>query len=153
DHELGRRARHEQLRAARLRAHFVEIAAHAIAGANGFARDGLVARDVGFGIAAEIEIDAAALDALDHTRDQFAHAILVRLDDLCAFRLAHALHDHLLGGLCGDTAEFGILDLFFDEFADLDVRACFDGVHHSDLPVRRFHHDVVGNDLPAAEGF
>jgi hypothetical protein len=52
-------------------------------------------------------IDVAALDALDHAGDQFADAILPGVDDLRALGLAHALHDHLLGGLRGDAPEVG----------------------------------------------
>ena len=61
--------------------------------------------DEGFGVAAEVDVDAAALDALDDAGHQLADAILVRVDDLRALGLAHPLHDDLLGGLRGDAAE------------------------------------------------
>jgi hypothetical protein len=107
DHEFRRGAADEQLRAARLGAHVVEVAADAVAGAQHVARDALVLRDEGFGVAAEVDVDVAALGALDHARDELAHAVLPGIDDLRAFGFAHALHDHLLGGLRGDAAEIG----------------------------------------------
>ena len=152
DHEFRRGARDEQLRAADLRAHLVQVAAQAVAGAHRLARNRLVARNEGLGIAAQVEVDVAALDALDDAGDQLADAILVGLDHLRALGFAHALHDDLLGGLRGDAAELGVLDLFLDVFADLGVGALVDRVHQADLPVRRLHLDVVGDDFPAAEG-
>src|SRR5690348_8842959 len=74
-HEFRRGARHEQLRATRLGTHLKQVAAHAVAHAHRFARDRLVARDEGFGVAAEVEVAVAALDTLGDTVDQFAHAL------------------------------------------------------------------------------
>jgi len=125
----------------------------AIAHAHHFARNGLVARNEGLGLAAEVEIDVAALDALGHAVDQFAHAILEGIDHLRALGLADALHDHLLGGLRGDAPEFGVLDLLLDVFADLRTGALVLGIHQAQLPVGRFHLAVVGDHFPAAEGF
>jgi hypothetical protein len=53
--------------------------------------------------------------------------------------------------LRGDAAELRVLDLLFDVIADFDAFDFVDRVHHADLPVRRFHHDVIGNDFHAAE--
>src|SRR6185437_16735010 len=122
-HEFRRCTRHEQLRAARLGANFDQETAHAVTHAHHFARNGLVARNERLSLAAEIEVDVAALDALGHAIDQFAHAILERIDHLLALGLADALHDHLLGGLRGDAPEFGILDRLFDVLAHLCTRA------------------------------
>src|SRR6185436_20616850 len=79
DHEFRRSARHEQLRTALLGAHLVQITAHAIASAHRFARDCAIARNIGFGIAAEIQVHAATLDTLDDAGYEFADAILVSL--------------------------------------------------------------------------
>src|SRR5690606_40788512 len=119
-HEFGRGAADEQLRAAGLAAHVVQIAADAVAGPHDVARDRLVRGDEGFGVAAEVDEDVAALDALHHAGDQLADAVLPGVHDLLALGLAHALHDHLLGGLGGDAAEIDVLDLFLDVVADLD---------------------------------
>ena len=118
-HEFRRGARDEQLRAAQFGAHFVRIAAQAIAGAP--VRAGSVRRAArSLGVAAEIEKDVAALDALDDAGDQLADAILVRIDDLRALGFAHALHDDLLGGLRGDAAESGFSIGSSMKSADID---------------------------------
>ena len=131
-HQFGRGARDEELRSAQLGFHFVEIAAQAIAGAHRFARNRAIARHERLGVAAEIEKDVAALDALDDAGDELADAILVRIDHLRALGFAHALHDDLLGGLRRDAAEFGILDLLLDETADVDAGLLVDRVHQAD---------------------
>ena len=118
-HEFRGGAADEQLRAARLGAHVEQVAADAVAGAQHVARDALVLRDEGLGVAAQVDVDVAALDALDDAGDQLADAVLPGVDDLRALGFAHALHDHLLGGLRGDAAELGVLDLLFDVVADL----------------------------------
>src|SRR5581483_2271201 len=152
-HEFRRGARDEQLRPAHFRTHLEQIAAHAVAYANGFARNGLVARDEAFRVAAEIDVEIAALDALDHAGHQLADAILEGIHHLRALGLADALHDHLLGRLRGDAAEFRILDLLLDELADLRAGALVLGVHLAQLEIRRFHLAVVGDHFPAAESF
>src|SRR4029079_11601077 len=74
DHEFRRGARDEQLRTALLGADLVQGATDAVAGTARSARDRAVTRHVRFGVAAEVEIQAAALDALDYAGDQFADA-------------------------------------------------------------------------------
>src|SRR5690606_9715221 len=152
DHELRRGAADEQLRAARFAAHVVQVAADAVARTHDVARDRLVLRDEAFGVAAEVDVDVAALHALDHAGHQFADAVLPRVDHLLALGLAHALHDHLLGGLGGDAAELDVLDLLLDVVADLDALDLVARVHEPDLAVGRLHHRVVGHHFPAAEG-
>ena len=151
DHEFWCRPRDEKLRPARFRTHFVEIAAHTVTGAHGFARNRLVSRDVGFSIATEIDIQVAAFDALDDAGDQLADAIGVSFDDLRALGFPHSLHDDLLGRLCGDATKFGILDLLLDVFTDLAARFDVDSVHQANLPIRRFHDDIIGDHFPATE--
>src|SRR5690606_34984741 len=120
-HEFRRCAADEQLRAARLVAHVEQVTADAVAGAHDVARDRLVLGDEGLGVATQVNEDVAALHALDHAGDQFADAVLPRVHHLLALGLAHALHDHLLGGLRGDAPEVDVLDLFLDVIADLDA--------------------------------
>ena len=100
-----RGARKEQLRPARLGAHFLQERLDAVLALHDLARNHVGARHEAFGVAAEIHVDAVAVDALDHARYQRADAILVCVDDLRAFGLAHFLHDDLLGLLRGDAAE------------------------------------------------
>src|SRR5690606_20904667 len=135
DHEFRGGAADEQLRAARLAAHVVEVAADAVAGAHDVARDGLVLGDERFGVAAEVDVDVAALDALDHAGHQLAHAVLPGVHDLLAFGLAHALDDDLLGRLRRDAAEIDVLDLLLDVVADFHAVGLFHRIHQADLPV------------------
>src|SRR5690606_613111 len=128
-HEFGRGAADEQLRATHLAAHVVQVAPDAVAGADDVARDRLVLRDERLGVAAQVDVDVAALDALDDAGDQLADAVLPLVDDLRALGLAHALHDHLLGGLRRDAAEVDVVDLLLDEVADFGALALFDRVH------------------------
>ena len=83
--EAGMRAGQEDLRAARLLAHVVDVGAHAVAVAEGLARDGLVAAQQGLG-AAEIDHQVAVLGALDDAVDDLAHAVLVLVELLACAR-------------------------------------------------------------------
>src|SRR6266699_3210153 len=69
------------------------------------ARDHVDARHEAFRVAAEVDVDAVAVDALDHPAHQRADAVAVGVDDLGALGLAHFLNDHLLGLLGGDPPE------------------------------------------------
>ena len=119
DQEFRRRAREEQLRAARLRPNLAQQALDAVLRLDRLARDQILARDEAFGIAAEVDIGAVAVDALDDAAHELARAALVRLDDLLALGLAHLLHDDLLRGLRRDAAELHGLHRLLDEPADL----------------------------------
>ena len=118
----GRRARQEQLRTALLGAHVLQVRLDAILRADRLARNHLVARDEAFGVAAEIDEHAVAIDALDDAGHQRADAALVFVHDLRALGLAHLLHDDLLGGLRGDAAERDRLHRHFDVAADFGFR-------------------------------
>ena len=103
-HELGPRAGEEDLRAALLAPHVVDVGADAVAEADVLARDHLVAADDALG-AAEIDDDVAVFDALDGAVDDLADAVLVFAVLALALGLAHLLHDHLLGVLRRHPAE------------------------------------------------
>jgi hypothetical protein len=110
------------------------------------------ARHEAFGIAAQVHVDAVAIDTLDHARDELIDAILVGVDHLRAFGFAHLLHDDLLGLLRGDTAEGHRFHGFFDEAADFRGLVHVQRVFEAQLALRRFHFArVVGEHLPAAE--
>src|SRR6202012_5086201 len=104
-HELRMGAREENLRAAGFPAHVEDIGADAVAAAEYFARQHLVAAPDAFA-AAEMDDRAAIFDALDDAVDDVADAILEFLVLPVALGLAHLLHDHLLGRLRGDAAIF-----------------------------------------------
>src|SRR5690606_27069834 len=74
-HELRMGARQEDLRPALLAAHVVDEGADAVAGAEGLARDRLVAAHDRLG-AAEIDDHVAVFDALDLAVDDLADAVL-----------------------------------------------------------------------------
>src|SRR3546814_9658848 len=89
-HEFRRGAADEQLRAARLGAHVVQVAADAVAGADDIARDRLVLGNERLGVAAQVDVDVAALDALDDAGPQLADALLPLVPALSPPGLAHA---------------------------------------------------------------
>jgi len=113
--------------------HVEKITANAIAGAHEFARDHVVLWHQRFGIAAEIDIDIAALDPFDDTHHELTDPIGIRFDYLRALRLAHFLHDDLLGRLCGDSAELGSFQGFLDIVATAQARVALAGFREPDL--------------------
>src|SRR5690606_30920562 len=122
DEELRRRARQEELRAPRLGADLAQQALDAVLRLDRLARNQILAGNEPFGVAAEIDVRAVAVDSLDDARQQLADAVLVLLDDLLALGLAHLLHDDLLCGLRGDAPELHRLHRLLDVSADLGVR-------------------------------
>ena len=125
-------ARQEDLRAALLAAHVVDIGAHAVAILEVLARDQLVAADDRLA-AAEIDDDVAVFDALDRAVDDLADAVLVFVELAVALGLAHLLHDDLLGRLGGDAAEIHRRQLLGDEVAELRVGIAVARVLDGDL--------------------
>ena len=152
DQELRRGAAQEQLRTARLGTHVLQEGLDAVLRADRLARDHLVARDEAFGVAAEVDEDTVAVDALHQAGDQRADAGFVEFDDLRAFCLAHFLHDDLLRGLRRDAAERNRLERHFDVTTRLGFRRDVEGVLEAQLLVRELEFGrVVGKDLPALE--
>ena len=130
-------ARQEDLRPALLAANIVDVGADAIAVAENFARQHFVAPHDGFA-AAEIDHHVAVFDAFDDAVDDVADPILVLVILTIALGLAHFLHDHLLGRLCGDAAVFERRQLVGDGVADLGGRVMPAGFLESDLERRVF---------------
>lgn len=122
----------EDLRAAGLAADVEDIGADAVAVAEHFARQHLVAADDGL-TAAEVDDHAAIFDALDDAVDDVADAVLEFLILPVALGLAHLLHDHLLGRLRGDAAVFQRRQRVGDGVADLGAGIGALGVHQRDL--------------------
>ena len=131
-HELRMRAAQEDLRAALLAAHVVDVGADAVAVAVHLARDQLVAADDGFATA-EVDDDVAVFDALDGAVDDLADAVDVLVVHALALGIAHLLHDHLLGRLGGDAAELDRRQRLGDEVAELGGVVLALGVLELDL--------------------
>ena len=98
------RARHENLRPARLAAHVVDVGAHAVAVAEGFAGQQVLAANYRLG-PAQVDGEPAVLGALDQAVRDLLHAVLVFLVLARPLCLAHLLHNHLLRRLRRDAAE------------------------------------------------
>ena len=153
DQELGTRTRQEQLRAARLRADLLEEGLDAVLRLDDLAGDHVDARHEALGVAAQVDEDAVAVDALDDAAHELADAVLVGVDDLRTLGLAHLLHDDLLGLLRGDAAEADRLHGLLDEAADLRLRVDIERVLEPQFAVGHLElAGVVGEDLPATEG-
>ena len=153
DEELRRRAREEQLRPARLGAHLLQERLDAVLGLGLLARDHVGARHEALGVAAEVDVDTVAVDALDDAAHERADAVAVRIDHLGALGLAHLLHDDLLGLLRGDAAEGHRLDRLLDEAADLRLGIDVERILEAQLTLGHLQLlGVVGKYLPAAEG-
>src|SRR6516164_9367197 len=153
DEELGRGAREEQLRATRLGAHFLQVRLDAVLGLGLLARDHVGARHEAFRIAAEIDVDAVAVDAFDDAAHERPDAVAVGLHHLGALGLAHLLHDHLLRLLGGNAAEGDRLDRLLDEAADFRLGIHLEPVLEPQLALG--HLELLGiirKHLPAAEG-
>jgi hypothetical protein len=133
----------------------VEIAAQPVTGAHGFPGDDLITGNEGLGGTAQIQDDGAALGLLDQARDQFALAQLVGLDHLGALGVAHLLHDHLLGGLGGDTAPQLNINGILDDIPHLQGGIAGPGLGQGDLGVGILQSGPffgVLDHLPAPEG-
>ena len=113
-------AAEEDLRAAGFAADAQDQRADAVADADHFARDLLVAADDALG-AAEVDDDMAELDPLDDAGDDLAGAVLEFLILALALGVADLLEDDLLGGLGGDAAELDRRQRVDDEVADRGV--------------------------------
>jgi len=154
DQKFGGGTADEQLRAARFGGDLVQVTAHAVAGTHGFARNHLFAGNETLGIVTQIDVDVAALHALDLPHHQAALAIGVGVDDLAPLGFTHLLHDDLLGGLRGDTAELDGIDLFLDEIAELNIGVVDLRGFQRDLAQRLFEAAVFArfDDFPAPIG-
>ncbi len=117
-HELRMGAGEENLRAARLAAHVINVSADAIAVAERLARQHFVAAHDRLA-AAEIDDDVAVFDALHGAVHDLADTILVVAVLPIALGFAHLLHDDLLCRLRGDAAVFQRRQGLGDIVADL----------------------------------
>ena len=128
--------------------------ADAVAAAEIFARNGLVARDERVQFARnEFHDDAVAFDPFHCSDNDVFPGGEEVVQDFFAFGIADALQDNLLGRHCGLAAEAFVFDLLFVVFADLDGGA---GDFFLDFLNGFFHIGIgvilIGHNQPAAEG-
>src|ERR1700761_3268730 len=118
------RAGEEDLRAARLLPHIVDVGAHAVAVAEALARDQLVAAQQGLG-PTEVDHEVAVFRPLHHAVDDLAAAILELSELALAFIFTDELDDDLLRRLRRDAAEIDRRQWVDDELAEADLRLEF----------------------------
>ena len=147
--ELRRDARQDELRALGRAVDLGHVGADAVADAQHFLRDQLVARDHALD-AARLDDHVAALDALDGAGQQVVLALEEVVQDLLALGVADLLQDHLLRRLRADAAELDRLERLLDHVAELQLRIALRGVGDREL-VRRLLVLLVGHDRPAPE--
>ena len=149
--ELRMGAGEEDLRAARLAPHVVDVSADAVAGAEHLARDQFVAPHdrLARAGAAEIDHDIAVFDALDLAVDDLTDAVLVDLILLVALGFADLLHQHLFGGLGGNPSVVERRQGFGDPVADLSRRVLLLRVGERDL--RRLVLEVIDDEQEPGE--
>ena len=105
-----------------VRSILVDVRANAVADAQHFLGDQLVARDHAFD-APRLDDHVAALDALDGAGQQVVLAVEEVVQDLLALGVADLLQDHLLRRLRADAAELDRLERLLDDVAELQLRA------------------------------
>ena len=133
------RAAEEHLRAARLFAHIIDIGPHPIAVAKGLPRDQLITPQQRLG-AADLHQQIAVFGPLDYAVDDLAHAVLELVILLLALIFAHALHNHLLGGLCGNPPEIDRRQRIDEMPAQLDIGLELAGDMQRNLRLLVLHH-------------
>ena len=114
--EFRRDARQDELRAARGAVDLGDVGAHAVAHAQVFLGDQLVARQQRLD-AARFDDQVAALGALHRAGHERFAALEEVVQDLLALGVADLLQDHLLGGLRADAPERLGLERLLDHVA------------------------------------
>ena len=140
------------MRAAHVAVDTQDEGADAVADAQVFLRDHLVARQARFDLA-RFHDRVAAFHALDGAGDERVAAFQEVDQDLFALGVTHALQDHLLGVLGEAAAELDGFDRFFDVVVDFDVGDLLLGFEVQDLLIRQLQARLVRHHVPAAEGF
>ena len=110
-HEFWRRPRQEDLRAALLTAHFLDVDANTVVGAIAFTANFFIAAQHSF-TAANIDNDIAIFFALHQTIDNRASTVLEFFILTIPLGFADFLQNDLLGRLRGDAAHFNRRNLF-----------------------------------------
>ena len=103
-HELGMGAGEKNLRATQFVAHVINIGSDPVTLTQAFPRQCLVPTYDSLG-PSQINQNVAIFDPFNDTIDHFANAVLIFLVLPFPLRLAHLLHNNLLGGLGCDAAE------------------------------------------------
>ncbi len=126
------RARQENLRTACFAAHVKHIGADAVARAEAFARQNVIAAHDALG-ATQIDNHIAIFGALDDAMHDLADAVFILVILAIALGIAHFLRDDLLGGLGGDAAIVDGWQLIENLVARLSCRIAALGVLNRNL--------------------
>ena len=115
-----------------------------------FARQHFFARQIRFGVTAEINDQAITRGFLNDAGENFADTVTVSIDHQGTLSFTNSLHDNLLSGLRSNTTKSFGLNFFFDDIAKL--QAFFFYVANCQLHRRDFV-IFISNDFPKTEGF
>jgi hypothetical protein len=141
-------AAEDELRTAGFGADLLQDGTHPVVDAEGLAADQLFARQQALGIVAQVDDDIVAGYLFHCTGNEIAHAVHILFDDLRALGVAHALHDHLLGGLRCDTAELDIFHLDLVEIPNLEIRVLLGSFLRGELGAEQ-REFIIGHHEPA----
>ncbi|EGE49067.1 Hypothetical protein APO_0033 [Acetobacter pomorum DM001] len=132
------RAGKENLRSTRLITHIVDIGAHAIRVTERFTRDQLITSQQRF-CRTNFNQQIAVFGPLNGAVYNFTHAVLEFVILALAFIFTHALHNHLLGGLRGNTPKINRGQRIDQVFACLNFWAKLTGNGERNLRIFIFH--------------
>ena len=152
DHELGRRARQDDGRAAQRQVNVHDHGAHAVTAAQVFLGHHVAAAQAPFD-ATGLDNEVALVHALDGASEDFftaRHEVVQQHFALC---IADLLQDDLLGRHGANAPDGHGLDGFLDVFTDFHVIDALFGVHQQLFGLRVLQPGVVRHHQPAAEGF
>ena len=149
--EFRRGTREDQLRATGCTINAQQVGFDAIARAQVFTLDHLVARQCGFDLA-NFDDGVAPLHALDGAGNEMFTTLEEALQQRFALGVADLLQNDLLGGLGTDTTKVDGLELFFNDITHGDVGVILACFADSELGIFVFQVGVF-NDFPATERF
>ena len=151
-HELGRRARQDDRRAAQRQVHVHDHGAHTVAIAQVFLRNHVAAAQAPFD-AAGLDDQVALVHALDGAGEDFFAARHEVRQQHFALGVADFLQDDLLGRHGTDAPDGHRFNGFLDVFTDFHVFDAVACVHQQLFGFRVLQTSVVRHHQPAAEGF
>ena len=150
-HEARRAARKHDLRATNRGVNACDERAHAVATAQVFLGDHLVALESAFHTTA-FDDDVALVQALDGAHHDLLATGQEIVEQLLTLGVANLLQDHLLGSLRTDAADGHRFDGLLDVIALFDFTHPVDGVGQQFFRIRVLKACRIGHHQPTAEG-